>query len=412
MDHLARAGYLLALAVAPQLVSPDPAPPHAAGVAVLAVLVIAGLSIGAMALARAIGSTTAKLAAGLAWIAIATAVVASVLLAGRDVPLGRGAPYVALPLWSALAVAASSAAGEWLGSSFKHKRIAAAVLVIAAGITQLSNGAPFLKSDEAMWTAAARRDPGHELAVGKLAALHLAGKRAAEARKLAARCLAARPRSCTCLQVAAQAAPRAKALERRERASVFVATCPDSALGRALLAEALAVTGDVDGALKNVDEGLAMGGDPGQLEYARALALSTRGDAAAALAAAERAAAAGASRDAKLLLARLYIDTDRFDEATAALALLARGEPNDPDVGYALALLAERRGDSDAARRGYLNVLRVDPAHADARYQMAMISHRAGLRDEARRHARQFVDAFPSDPRRKQMQPLLETRPE
>ena len=80
---------------------------------------------------------------------------------------------------------------------------------------------------------------------------------------------------------------------------------------------------------------------------------------------------------------------------------LARDDANDADVAYDIALVADKRGDYNAARQGYLSVLRIDPDHANARYNVALLCQRKGVQDEAKHHARRFGEAHPDDARGK-----------
>jgi len=90
----------------------------------------------------------------------------------------------------------------------------------------------------------------------------------------------------------------------------------------------------------------------------------------------------------------------RLDEAEAELAPLLRTDANDVDATWALAAVADKRGDHEAARRGYLASIRIDPRHADARHDLALLSYRLGKHEEARQHARRFADDHPADARR------------
>lgn len=205
-----RAAHLLGLALVPRALSPEPPPPSSLSLAALgSVALFAAIGVGALAFRRFMATRDATAAAALALVAVATALVCSFIYRGPAAPLARGAPLVAVPAWGALASAASAAGGRWLGSSFKHKRMTAATVVLAVGVKLLLDAAPFLGSTERMWRAAAKRAPDHELAVTEAGRLLLGRDRVEDARKLAERCLEARPTACACLALRADVAARA-----------------------------------------------------------------------------------------------------------------------------------------------------------------------------------------------------------
>lgn len=205
-----RGAHLLGLALAARSLSPEPLPPASLPLAALgSVFLFTAIGVGALAFRRFMETRAATAAAVLAFVAIATALVCSFIYRGPAAPLARGAPLVAVPAWGALAAAASTAGGRWLGSSFKYKRMSAATLVLAIGAKLLVDAAPFLGSTERMWRAAAKRAPDHELAVTEAGRLLLGRDRVGDARKLADRCLEARPTACACLALRAEVASRA-----------------------------------------------------------------------------------------------------------------------------------------------------------------------------------------------------------
>jgi tetratricopeptide (TPR) repeat protein len=399
-DILVRAASLLGLTLLPSVFSPDPQPPFALGIALLSAVAVLVVATALWWLRRRVQNATATAAAVLGALALGAAATMAWALRDGARPLGTAVPLVALPLWGSLACAASAMAGEWLGSSFKHKRMAGPIAVLALGITQLGAAGTVLRDDASMWAEALRRDPGHQRAAEHVGGAHLAARRFEEARAVAARCLAALPRSCACLDMAARAAARAGARDRRQRAEAAVAGCPERGDTRALLAEALVQGGELDAAAREIEAARAGGASEATVAWLEALRHERAGRLDEAAEAAGRALAAGAGRDARMLRGRALLGAGRLDEAAAELAPLLRADPNDADATWALAAVADKRGDDEAARRGYLACIRIDPRHADARHDLALLTYRLGKHEEARQHARRFADDHPADARR------------
>lgn len=206
-EYLWRTLHLLALAIAPTGLSPEPRPPnHAVAAYIGAGCGLMLLLYGAARFGAWIDTTRARVAAALVGIAIAATGVAAAIYCGEDAPLARGVPWTAVPVWAALATVASAAADHFLGSNWKHKRMAPVVIVLAIGAFQLSNGAKLLGSPPRMWWAALRRDPGHTRAVRELSDPLLRAGKYDQARDIAERCLKLDPRSRPCLDLRAEAA--------------------------------------------------------------------------------------------------------------------------------------------------------------------------------------------------------------
>jgi hypothetical protein len=205
-----RAVHLLGLALLPRFLTPEPLPPaHLALAAAGSVLLLAAVVGAGLGYRRFMETRDATAAAVLAGLAVVAALGCSLAFRGPSAPLAHGVPIVAIPAWGALASAASAAGARWLGSSFKHKRMSAATAVLAIGVKLLLDAAPLLGSDARMWRAAMRRAPDHERAVTEVGRALLGEERLDEARRLAERCLAARPTACACLALRADVAARA-----------------------------------------------------------------------------------------------------------------------------------------------------------------------------------------------------------
>ncbi|WP_437493156.1 tetratricopeptide repeat protein [Sorangium sp. So ce1014] len=411
--YLSRVLHLAVLAIAPTWLSPEPLPPAALALsgALSAAALSAALGLSAWFAAR-IETRLARNGAALLWLAIAAALAAALYYRGPRAPLAQGVALVGVPLWAALATLAAAAAEHWLGSSFKHRRMGAAIVVIGLGAVQLLGAAPLLGSRERMWWAALRRDGAHLRAVDELARPLLDRRKLDELDGVAARCLKmhpvaaapAAPAACACLALRAEARLHARnAVAALRDAEAARERCPDQQSTRAVLAEALAVAGRPERAEAEARAALEEGGDPSRLRYALALAHERAGRLSDARAEAERAIEAGAGRKAQLLAGALAILAGDLDGAKARLAPLAEQDPSDAEVLYNLALIADKRGDYNGARQGYLTALKADPRNAEARYNVALLTYRAGIVEESRHHARKFLDAFPDDPRGSQL---------
>ncbi|AUX32684.1 MULTISPECIES: tetratricopeptide repeat protein [Sorangium] len=411
--HLSRALHLAVLAIAPTWLSPEPLPPSALALsgALSAAALAAALGLSAWFAAR-LDTRLARNGAALLWLAIAAALAAPLYYRGPRAPLAQGAVLVAVPLWVALATLAAAAAEQWLGSAFKHRRMGAAIVVIGLGAVQLVGAAPLLGSRERMWWAALRRDGAHLRAVDELARPLLERRKLDELDAVAARCLKmhpaaaapAAPATCACLSLRAEARLHSRnAVAALRDAEAARERCPEQKSARAVLAEALAVAGRPERARAEAQAALEDGGDPSRLRYALALALQREGRLSEARAEVERAIEAGAGRKAQLLAGALAILAGDLDGARARLAPLAEQDPSDAEALYNLALVADKRGDYNGARQGYLAALKADPRNADARYNLALLTFRAGILEESRHHVRKFIDAFPDDPRGRQL---------
>lgn len=434
--HLVRALHLLGLAIAPKGLSPEPAPPENLFLgAVIAVMAFAALLYGSVWFYRYTDTREARVAAALLWLSVAAAFIAELIFRGPRAPLARAVLFVAPVVWIALGATAAAAAGYFLGSTFKNRRMGALVAVLAIGILQFANAAQFFESPDRMWRDAIRRDPSNETALTALTRLLVHGHKYDDARKVVDRCLTAQPDACACLDLRAQialarvsdrclAAPpsvcacldpktaealQTKALEGAlADARAAVASCSDRPLSRAVHAKVLAMRGENEFAEQEAAAALNLGGREDQARYALALALQGQGRYDEAAEALDKAIQAGAGRDAKLLAGALALLKDDLDGAERHLAPIAASDPQDPVAAYNLALVADRRGNYNAARQGYLNTLRVDPCYANARYNLVYLTWKAGIQEEARHHARKFAEQVaPDDVRIAQLSALV-----
>jgi tetratricopeptide (TPR) repeat protein len=421
-EILVRTAHLLALAVVPSSLSPEPALPTAlpASAAAAALVLVCWLGLPVLA-GRRLGSRLALGGAALLWVALLAAAVAAVHFRGDQAPLARGIWFVAPPLWVALALLAGEASRRLVRRGSRRWQIGAAVAVLTLAALQFLQAGAVLTSREAMWWAALAANPDDARALPALSGSAVRARDHAGALAVADKCLARHPlpaagmpstASCACLELridallagnrAPQAVPDAAVLSER---------CPQRPLHRALYAQALAATGQSEAARTQALMGLVEKGDLGRLHYALALAAMRQGQAAIALTEAGDAVEAGAGRDARLLAGMAAIVTGDLDAADRWLAPLAQADPGDAQAQYDLALVADKRGDYNRAREGYLAALRADPGSADARYNLAVLTYRAGILAEAQHHARQFRESFPDDPRGAPLSRLVATDP-
>lgn len=140
---------------------------------------------------------------------------------------------------------------------------------------------------------------------------------------------------------------------------------------------------------------------------ARADELERGGDLQGALEQARTAIEAGGGRDATVATAKLAIALERYDEAIGLLEPLVATAPDDAIAQYDLGLAHHQRNDYNGARRGYLAALRADPSLADARYNLALLCWKRGIHEEGRHHVGAFLEAFPQDPRGRELEAMI-----
>ena len=404
-NYLYRAFYLLGLAIAPRVLSPDPATPRSLAVALLVPLcALGGVLAGAYLLKKRLDSREARIAAALMWVSVAAALGAAIFFSGPRAPLARGAAPLALVVWPTLAAVAAALAGSYLGSNWKHKRSAAAALVIAGGLFVHADGAKNMGDATHQWKTALAREPDNEAAFENVTRAWLAQGKLDEVVKQANACLKVAPGACTCLVTKATALQRKREADRGsadkalQAAADAAKACPMVTAARAAHAEALASVGRLDEAYAEADEALALPDDPARAHTAKASVLMAAGKVQEAEAEAQKAVEVGGGRDAKLFIASLAITAGNLDAAEAALRPLLAERPQDADVQYNLALIADKRDKYNDARNGYLAALKIDPKYKAARYNLALLTFRRGVTEEAKNHAKKYAEIAPNDP--------------
>jgi len=100
------------------------------------------------------------------------------------------------------------------------------------------------------------------------------------------------------------------------------------------------------------------------------------------------------------LLAALYADTKRYDQALARLGDALKAKPNDTGVLMLTGVIYEQKGDTAKARDAYEKVLAVEPRAAAAANNLAWIySEHGGDKDKALQLAQMAKEVAPDDPR-------------
>jgi tetratricopeptide (TPR) repeat protein len=100
------------------------------------------------------------------------------------------------------------------------------------------------------------------------------------------------------------------------------------------------------------------------------------------------------------LLAALYADTKRYDQALARLGDALKAKPNDTGALMLTGVIYEQKGDNAKARDAYEKVLAVEPRAAAAANNLAWIySEYGGDKDKALQLAQMAKEVAPDDPR-------------
>jgi Flp pilus assembly protein TadD len=401
---LARAGHLLALVLVPQLPSPEPLGDATTAGILLGVLAVFLPPAVAIWMARSYGSFESKVAVG-AWILASCALLYGASGPMTHVPL-LASYYTTAPfVWIALAMTAATLAGQHLGSTFRNKKMGAGLIVIAVGVFIYRDARKLVASPTEQWLDVLAREPADAHAWAEVRPA-LASDAEKFERAVAA-CLERRPHACHCRVERASSRLVVRdpmgALQELGKA----ACAPDDTRALRVHARAAALGLPAGDAEKLVDAAIAAHPDDPNLLGARAIVLDRMGRAPEALPIAQQAVDAGAGFDTKLLLGSLQIKAGNLDAAETVLHGLSVEHPENADITYNLALIADRKGKYNEAREGYLKTLRLRADYADARLNLVYLTKRGGFLDEAKSHARRFHEAFPSDPRGKELSALV-----
>ncbi|MDI3291901.1 tetratricopeptide repeat protein [Polyangium sp. 15x6] len=391
VETITRAAHAFALAIAPPLFAPEPAPGSITG-ALLATVVLAAVVFGALRLGARVRSTEARIAAAALVLSVVVSLVVGAYVRGPRAPLGRGVLFVAVPLWTGLAACAAIVAPR------RNARLVASA-VVALGLVLFGASAEWLFSTPQMWWQTVLRDGDARRALEVIIGPHARARDHAAALAVVDRCLTRKPASCACASRRAFVMLHLRDVPRALDAAEAAATqCPTDPLVHAAHAATLAANGEGKRAEEVARAALVDGGEP-LLEYALALALDQQGRTAEAVASARRAYEGGVGRDAAVLLGALLIRENDLDGAEKVLAPIPKEAPNDAEALFDLGIVADKKNDYNRARERYLAALRADPSLTAARRNLALLTLRFGILEEAKHHARKLVDATPGDAR-------------
>jgi tetratricopeptide (TPR) repeat protein len=398
LDTLGRVAHLAGLVLVPKGFAPEPTNPSAA-LSIVGGLLVAIPPIVAWIAARRLEALEARVMAAL-WTACSIALPWLATMRSEEPLLSRY--YLgALVLWPALAATTATLAGHYLGTSFRNKRMGAAIATLAVGIFTFRDASTLIASPKDQWRRLLDADPAHE---GALRALEPSlDATSDERRQRAEACVAAAPERCLCQLWLAERDATSTATMSHIVDRLPTGRCDDEpALApRALRLRALglAIVGPVEQAEAPLQGLVAEHPDDGSLLYALAVVRQRQGRKAEAADLAARAAHAGAGRDASLLELATRIELGELEKAQKSGAELVKKYPDDASIVYDVALVGDRLGRYNEAREGYLKALRLHPGLREARFNLALLTLRQGARDEAAHHARKFVEAWPEDPR-------------
>jgi len=403
-ETLVRAGYLVALTVSPRTMSPDPslAPEQIASAAPAATIGFMLVVVVALRLRKHSTAVLARMTSVLLGLTSVATIVASLITRATEAPLSRAVPSIAPLVWIAAATTAAMLA-ERLFPAKKAAKLVAAGAVVAFGASRFIDIGATLTSREAAWARALEIDPTSQRAAEGVLPSLIASRKLDQAKAVATRCVAAHPTACVCLEAHVDLMLRERRTNDAKTAiSTLRERCPDASTLEALEAETALAGGDATGAEQRLS--LALAKSPRadlrrRLVYDRALCLDRLGRSEEALLEAKRAVDLGAGRDAKLLIGALDIVRSDLVDAEKVLTELVKDDPKDVEAAFDLALVADKRGDYNGARQGYLRVVAMDASNTGARYNLALLTLRAGAVDEARHHAQMFALAAPGDPR-------------
>jgi Flp pilus assembly protein TadD len=403
---LERAGRLFGLALAPVFLAPEPpVSAHPTIAATLTFVALVLVVVAAQRVRKRIATREADLGAALVVLSILISLVCAVVFQDARAPLGRGVPFVAVPLWFGLATIAWTVVRKRFPDEPLAKARLAAIATLGVGLAQLGASASWLASAEKAWWVTLMREGNSDRA---LAALSGTNQDAARMRSLVDRCIATNPTHCVCLARRADLQRRSRDLEAALADARSAATkCPSEPSVQVALVTVLVAKGDSKQAEEAARSALQLS-DDARLHYALALALEGQGRVQEATDAVRKAIALGAGRDAELLDAALSILSGDLERATMTLNALVAASPNDAEARYNQALIADKKNDYNRAREGYLAALKLDPTLAHARYNLALLTLRRGVVDEARHHARKFAELSPGDPRIAELERRIE----
>lgn len=172
---------------------------------------------------------------------------------------------------------------------------------------------------------------------------------------------------------------------------------PGSVELRLRLVRLLTVFGELDQALRALDEGLALQPGQGDLLFSKAKTLMMGKKNAEAADAAVAAADAKGGAEAFELALRLLDTLARNDQALALADKWIAAEPRNPDAASQHAFLLEKGGRPDEAEKEYRRALELKPDHHPTLSFLGRLLAQRGNRDEAIRLYQSALTAYPHD---------------
>lgn len=397
------------LVFAPRVPAPEPTAAGTGADVLVGLLLLLGPIAFAIWLVRRFETREAKGAVAF-WVLAAVALLLEARWtqsAGKPVLRGY---YLAAPfVWSALGLTLATLAAQYLGVSFKNKRMGAFLITIAIGIFIFRDATDYIASEKAQWRVVLKNSPAHELA---LLAVAEELRNTPEGAEDLERCLKVERTSCVCQTIHAERLlasngelPPAQVVDRA-LLDLDQAACGQGhkflLRATASRAVAYALSGRTEEAEAAVDSQLPDHPNDAKLLYALALVRNAQQSPDEALALVRRAVDGGAGRGAEILLAQQLIQMNDLPAARAYLKDYVTKHKDDVDALYNHALVADKQGDYNAAREGYLAAIKAGPRSESgkhARLNLVYLTHRFNVRSEAQFHARKFVEGWPDDPR-------------
>ncbi len=196
--------------------------------------------------------------------------------------------------------------------------------------------------------------------------------------------------------LAAQPLRRHPSYERGER--VLAAVAPSSR--DADLMEKLRSLGYIGGDDASAPAGADEAGftqDNARAHNNRGITLLQAGDLDGALAAFREGLAAGGGAQSLVNLANVHLLRDELDEAERAISRLASARADFPGLAALRGRLADRRGESERAKRLLAEAVRLDPADSRSHARLGHLLEREGRLDDALGHYRAAVRADPEN---------------
>ena len=137
---------------------------------------------------------------------------------------------------------------------------------------------------------------------------------------------------------------------------------------------------------------LEAGGNLAEVQYRRALVLAAQGHEEEAIQACEQALEADSDHvSARVQLALLYAQRERYEQATETLQRAAEVSPEDARVQYNLGNMHARQaiegselvnyGYADAAMRAYRRAIEIDPQCLKAYYNLACVAEKISVQE-------------------------------